>query len=921
MSTQSVNPAFKVFQDIDGQPLENGYIYLGTAGLNPVNNPIPAFWDVNLTIPAAQPIRTRSGFPLNNNAIAMMYVDANDFSISVNNKNNVNIYTALNQTERYLFDLIRVIDYGVVGNGIADDTEAFQRALDAASGKILLVGEGIYNITSELKADNVLIINENSKIIGTGTFRGVLLNETIPYNLFNVPFNISLSKNRNTEDQANLVLDPCLGDDANSGVNGLPVATIAVLRTRLNELINIGDDNNISVIIRDGRVEIDSAVDFDLSQVSSKITIRNNSGESPYISGKLKWFFRDGDTALNNGSVDVYSLFCVDNDFNFIPPTTTSVDFDSRSLNRNQVQAITEASDICTLVVDADVKVSIDASSNLTRCRLHVTQSFTSSLYHGISLASTNMTYTKPASQSSLYFNGFDSGVPDGFAPYFIEGLNSPSLKSHFNWCNNGTTISLPNKGNIFISPIEIDTPLTVSGNKYVIKGLPLMYHSPTTSSLEENYTSTLNSSNSFLILNGDDCEYIEGSLKYVEGGGIYADGNNVKITDNLDNTWIGHTCFFHGLDTNPESITGGDILRNKGTFWGTNNAGGQFIQGASADLEIKDNIMFDGATTGIRVQADQTTSITIQCFRNVIYNVGLVGGRPHERFKVSDAGGYYFNSINVACNHQCNQNVVFNVDGYTDIRGFYIDNQGINGTYNQNLGFNIKGRVFDNRNVSGLTDGNSYNQNIFFGSVRASDNTTGTFFKNVIVGQGGLGTNEFGGGLTITDPVSGLKPTGTTMPDYAQLRDLDSYVSDGIDTSNIRPISSYLTDRITTREYYEGSFTPILKGSSTPGSPTQTVSIGEYKVDGDYVEFSLRVTWSAIGGATGNIEIDLNDIPYSARSQASMIWPCFFWENIGGVNYTYVGQNSKVVTIEPAIDITTQTSGSFAIQGKFLFT
>lgn len=46
--------------------------------------------------------------------------------------------------------MINVIDYGAVGDGITDDTEAIQKALDAANGDVVLLPPGIYRIAGVL---------------------------------------------------------------------------------------------------------------------------------------------------------------------------------------------------------------------------------------------------------------------------------------------------------------------------------------------------------------------------------------------------------------------------------------------------------------------------------------------------------------------------------------------------------------------------------------------------------------------------------------------------------------------------------------------------------------------------------------------------------------------------------------------------
>ena len=87
MSALSVNSPFLIFTDRDGQPLEDGYIYIGTAGLPAEANPQSVYWDAALTIPASQPIRTLGGYPVRSGSPAAVYVDATDYSVAIKNKN------------------------------------------------------------------------------------------------------------------------------------------------------------------------------------------------------------------------------------------------------------------------------------------------------------------------------------------------------------------------------------------------------------------------------------------------------------------------------------------------------------------------------------------------------------------------------------------------------------------------------------------------------------------------------------------------------------------------------------------------------------------------------------------------------------------------------------------------------------------
>jgi hypothetical protein len=94
MSALSIQPVYPIFADIDGQPLENGYIWVGAVNLDPQTNPIAVYWDGALTQLAVQPIRTSGGYPVNSGTPARFYANA-DYSIRVINKNGSTIYTSL----------------------------------------------------------------------------------------------------------------------------------------------------------------------------------------------------------------------------------------------------------------------------------------------------------------------------------------------------------------------------------------------------------------------------------------------------------------------------------------------------------------------------------------------------------------------------------------------------------------------------------------------------------------------------------------------------------------------------------------------------------------------------------------------------------------------------------------------------------
>lgn len=78
-----------------------------------------------------------------------------------------------------LSDQVSVKDFGAVGDGVTDDTAAFQAALDAADGRVLYVGAGSFKITSTLnyKNNSGVAKARGLKIIGEGSGKTIFLNE------------------------------------------------------------------------------------------------------------------------------------------------------------------------------------------------------------------------------------------------------------------------------------------------------------------------------------------------------------------------------------------------------------------------------------------------------------------------------------------------------------------------------------------------------------------------------------------------------------------------------------------------------------------------------------------------------------------------------------------------------------------------
>lgn len=202
MSALSIQPTYPIFTESDGLPLEDGYIWIGTANLDPQGNPINVYWDAALTQLAAQPIRTINGYPSNSGTPARLYVNS-DYSIRVQDQNGSMVYSAPAATERYgnivtaanvnftgfkgqigfvediadddgsdwigfkqsgigsvavsvqdkLRQFVSVRDFGAIGDGVVDDTTAIQNTINevgASGGGTVYVPEGTYLVSAQL---------------------------------------------------------------------------------------------------------------------------------------------------------------------------------------------------------------------------------------------------------------------------------------------------------------------------------------------------------------------------------------------------------------------------------------------------------------------------------------------------------------------------------------------------------------------------------------------------------------------------------------------------------------------------------------------------------------------------------------------------------------------------------------------------
>ncbi len=96
--TLAITPPFPVFTGRDGQPLDEGRIYVGVANLDPITNPVALFWDAALSIPAAQPVITSGGYPVFVGSPAKLYTASASVSVRVLDGAGALVYNAASLT-------------------------------------------------------------------------------------------------------------------------------------------------------------------------------------------------------------------------------------------------------------------------------------------------------------------------------------------------------------------------------------------------------------------------------------------------------------------------------------------------------------------------------------------------------------------------------------------------------------------------------------------------------------------------------------------------------------------------------------------------------------------------------------------------------------------------------------------------------
>lgn len=153
---------YTAIADIDGSPLDAGFLFFGEYGKDPELFPIDVFWDADFTVPAAQPIRTRNGYPVRNGSPTKVYLKVAEYSIVIKNRNSafvlVDFYNTQKKKQR------SVLDYGAIQSiDIASDAAFAAAVADLQDGDTLTV-DGEFYLTSNWNISKQINIEVNGDI-------------------------------------------------------------------------------------------------------------------------------------------------------------------------------------------------------------------------------------------------------------------------------------------------------------------------------------------------------------------------------------------------------------------------------------------------------------------------------------------------------------------------------------------------------------------------------------------------------------------------------------------------------------------------------------------------------------------------------------------------------------------------------------
>lgn len=183
---QPITTPYEVFFDLDGKPLDGGYIYFGEPNQNPQTSPITVYFDEAGTQPSAQPLRTSQGYIYRNGSPANIFIDGS-YSISVfDKKMRLVYYKAVSLSET---SIVSVEGFGAVGYATAAEALAGIDSTAQINNAVASITSGVVEFKSRFyKCSGTIQQPPGILFVGEGSGRWSLNTTEIDENGTNLMF-------------------------------------------------------------------------------------------------------------------------------------------------------------------------------------------------------------------------------------------------------------------------------------------------------------------------------------------------------------------------------------------------------------------------------------------------------------------------------------------------------------------------------------------------------------------------------------------------------------------------------------------------------------------------------------------------------------------------------------------------------------
>jgi len=170
------------FQDGNGKPIVNGYIYVGVAGQDPKINPTPIYSDRNLTVPIANPQRTDAY----GRSVTKIWV-SDRYSLKVENVDGVQKLQDLERGEIASAQSINLINVQGINNVTADAVPAVDSYVDKAVYVLTVVSANTGAVTLDFGGGAKPVEKDNGDALVAGDWPAGSI-QRVTYNAFSNRF-------------------------------------------------------------------------------------------------------------------------------------------------------------------------------------------------------------------------------------------------------------------------------------------------------------------------------------------------------------------------------------------------------------------------------------------------------------------------------------------------------------------------------------------------------------------------------------------------------------------------------------------------------------------------------------------------------------------------------------------------------------